>query len=141
MTLPIPPLMSDRDILPMIGAELGRGVSRTVYLHNGHDDVVIKAHNRLPCRANHTEWLLYNQMRSVPPLRTLFARVWGLSDSGCYLVMERLEPLDERNLPAFPAFLIDRKRENFGLSAEGQVKCLDYGDIDLSSVLGLSPLT
>ncbi|MFT4075203.1 MAG: hypothetical protein QM647_06685 [Asticcacaulis sp.] len=135
MTAPIPILFSDDDLHPFIGEQVGIGVNRTVYRHNGRDDVVIKVQNRLPCRANFTEWLLWNQMHGQPALRALFARVWGLSDSGRYLVMERLLSLDERPLPPFPAFVIDRKRENYGLSVDGLIKCLDYGDISLSDTL------
>lgn len=141
MTAPIPILFNDDGLRPFMGDQIGIGVNRTVYRHTGRDDVVIKVQNRLPCRANFTEWLLYNQMHGQPALRVQFARVWALSDSGRYLIMERLLPLDECPLPPFPAFLTDRKRENFGLSASGQVKCLDYGDVQLATVLAEAPLT
>ncbi|CAL4868120.1 hypothetical protein MMA231_02394 [Asticcacaulis sp. MM231] len=141
MNAPIPILMTDEQVLPLLGRIIGRGVNRTVYDWIGRDDVVIKVQNRLPCRANYTEWLLYNQMRGAPALKTLFARVWALSDTGHYLVMERLAPLPEDALlPPFPTFLTDRKRENFGLSPAG-VKCLDYSEIDLASTLIRAPFT
>ncbi|AYR22302.1 hypothetical protein RC54_00035 [Herbaspirillum rubrisubalbicans] len=62
-----------------------------------------------------------------------FAHVFSWSMSGKFLVMERLSPVKLADLAghATPAYINDKKPENFGRSKSGEIKLLDYGMLEL----------
>jgi hypothetical protein len=110
---------------------IARGSSRDVYAIPEHDDKVLKVMTLPSNAANWFEIVTY--LAAVD--KDHFAQVHSWSRSGKFLVMERLQPVPLKGLSlhAFPAFLNDRKPENFGLSPSGRIKVLDYAMIDLSS--------
>ncbi len=72
-----------------------------------------------------------------PDLKNLFAACHEISETGRYLMMERLTALDQSDrveLAKFPDWLNDRKPSAFGKVAD-KIKVMDYGAINLYAVL------
>lgn len=109
---------------------LARGSNRDVYEIPDHDDKVLKVMNRPGNFPNWAEIVLWQTATSS---RVYLAKIHTWSWSGKFLVMERLNPISRTDLTGlqFPAFLNDRKSENFGRSASGAIKALDYAMLDL----------
>jgi hypothetical protein len=95
-----------------------------VYEILGHDDKVLKVSNRPGNLANWSEIALYQSALE----KKYFANVISWSWSGKFVVMERLTRVSYDDLigSQFPDFLSDRKSENFGRAASGDIKVLDY---------------
>ena len=95
--------------------------------------------SRSPLHAsNWTEWNLWNQVAETH-LTNVMGRCFAISESGQYLVMERLDdlkPNDKENPVSCPSWVTDRKPSAFGLSANGQIKLRDYGQVTLPSGRG-----
>ncbi len=91
---------------------------------------VLKVMNR---PGNFPNWAEIVLWQASPPSRHYLAEIHSWSWSGKFLVMERLSPITRPDLNGlqFPAFLNDRKSENFGRSASGTIKALDYAMLDL----------
>lgn len=127
---------------------LGQGTSRIVYSARGRDDVVIKEQRKtLPC-SNLVEWIVWNALKKMgedilgnatnPELKLLFAECFEISESGRYLMMERLGKLDDTNslqTAKWPDWLNDKKSSAFGTTATGEIKAMDYGMVDFYHVL------
>jgi hypothetical protein len=70
--------------------------------------------------------------------KPFFATVLSISWSGRFLVMEHLTgAVTAAELIAvrsnFPLFVNDRKPENYGKDANGKIKMLDYGMLNLDT--------
>ncbi|WP_296076695.1 hypothetical protein [uncultured Agrobacterium sp.] len=127
---------------------LGSGTTRNVFEMRGDPTLVIKEMKEPFPIANVTEWIIWGAVRKMaddimgntPNAETqnLFAKCHNISQSGKYLIMERLSPLkvtDTIVRSAFPDWINDSKRDAYGWSADGTMKVMDYAMIDFYEVL------
>ena len=105
---------------------LGAGVSRAVFPLWSNPELVIKIEQ--PCRVfqNVLEWEFWNAVKDDKSISKWFAPCWHISNNGRALVMSRTYPLVVNEVVKIPAWIGDRKPENFGYF-EGRVVCHDYG--------------
>jgi hypothetical protein len=107
------------------------GSTRTVYPIPGHQDLVLKVAKNGSNAANWVEAVIYWHLTD----NSQFGEVVSISESGKYLVMERLDdlPADGAATQKIPTWWTDRKRENFGRSTStGAIKIRDYAQVNLS---------
>ena len=107
-------------------APLGKGVSRKVYplAHTG--EWVLKVETDAYSFQNPQEWLIWRAVRNTRHARW-FAPCKAISPGGQILVQRRTSTPGPRDFPKrLPGFLIDLKRENYGL-LEGRLVAHDYG--------------
>nr|WP_314709562.1 hypothetical protein [uncultured Comamonas sp.] len=136
MILNIPPINATeaqfeefwRSCLSNGGPRIGRGTTRDVYEIPGHPDKVLKVCSVPSNYSNWAESVIYN---SAGDFQQCLAEVISISWSGKFLVMERLTPGVTANelaseLANFPWFLNDKKPSNFGKTANGKIKMLDF---------------
>lgn len=101
-----------------------KGVHRTVYEALNDPDVVIKESKRTFPYANIVEWIIWSQVKETS-LKTLFAECLAISETGKYLVMERLKPItssDYASIPKIPVWWTDPKPDGIGISRRrGQI--------------------
>jgi hypothetical protein len=132
------------------GELIGSGTSRDVYAVAGRDDIVVKQMNRPFPMPNMVEWLVWQALLEMvegtgdtepnPTLHMSFAKCYTISQTGKFLVMERLTPLAkhevfERGRDAFPFWLNDVKPSALGKDGSGRVKVLDYAMVHFFDAL------
>jgi hypothetical protein len=112
-------------------ARIGRGTARDVYEIRDHPHKVLKVSSNQSNFSNWMEILVYSQFKDTGDLAELFSWSW----SGKFLVMERLEPLNPGELSShcIPSYLTDRKPENYGKDASGNIKALDYAALAIAN--------
>jgi hypothetical protein len=72
----------------------------------------------------------------------MFGQIKAISKSGRYLLMERLDNLDQsdkKNTPTLPEWLKDIWLNNFGKNRAGEIKIRDYANVSLEEVLENAP--
>lgn len=108
----------------MLGAELGSGISRRVFiLKHGADNLVAKVEK--DGFQNVHEWNVWNRVEGTA-FAKWFAPAKALSPDGRVLIMERTIPAVD--MPdQVPAFFTDLKWENFGVLSDKRFVCHDYG--------------
>ncbi|MEA1071745.1 hypothetical protein [Sphingomonas sp. LY160] len=121
-------IVPDADIEAKLGQLLSdEGSSRRVYSITDDNDLVVKEGLNAPYAANLKEWQVWSEIVGTAMADT-FAECRAVSETGRYLVMERLDTnLGGKAKPATPVWLTDRKRSCLGVSSNGAVKVLDYG--------------
>ena len=133
-----PKLLSDDDVAAMIApTPFGLGTSRHVYDVPSDPDVVVKRSLRPRNWGNIMEWTLWLGAEHVPSLASLLARCHCLSETGLFLVMERLDDLspdDFAAMPDVPIWLDDKKPDTFG-KRDGAIKVRDYGVVKFDTLL------
>ena len=133
-----PPVMSDAECQALISApELGRGGARTVYPVDDDGCAVIKKINVPFVGANVMEWHIWCAIRDTD-LAPSFGQCKAISESGRFLVMERLDDIsesDRSDTPAMPQWVGDVWWNNFGKNHQGQIKMRDYANVALGEVL------
>jgi hypothetical protein len=123
----------------LFGERLGGGLAREVYEYlPNKETTVIKVENSMGSFQNVMEWELWNELKDTP-LRRWIAPCIRISSNGMYLMMERTTPppSNYRWPKKIPAWLNDRKRENFGLW-KGRLVCHDYGIMHKSFIHGVN---
>lgn len=128
--------------------EVGTGTTRNVFGVKGTPDFVIKESCKPFHHGNFVEWTVWQAVQKMaedimgnqpnPQLLELFARAVAISHSAKFLLMERLQPLDDfdpTQLQKFPPWLNDRKPSAFGLAQSGQIKVMDYAMVNFYHVL------
>lgn len=135
---PDPPLMPDTKCRALISApKLGKGGARTVYPVNGDPCAVIKEINIQFVGANVMEWHIWCAIRDTE-LAPVFGKCKAISESGRFLVMERLDDIsesDQLKTPSMPVWVRDVWWTNFGKNHQGQIKIRDYANVALGEVL------
>lgn len=128
--------------------KIGSGTARDVYAVKERNDVVIKVQTIPFPHSNMVEWIVWGALERMgeeilgnetnQDLKNIFAECFKISETGKYLLMERLEqsePFDKETLIHCPSWFNDRKPSAFGKSNNGTTKILDYGMIDFYEVL------
>src|SRR5579863_6189664 len=98
--------------------------------------VVKRVKNGFP-GPNIIEWNIWHAIIGTS-LEPIFGRCLTISWSGKYLMMERLNDLNQSdlaNVPQVPDWLTDRKRSAFGKDTEGSIKIRDYAGVKLTDML------
>ena len=116
-------------LLASDAAPIGTGTSRDAFAIDGHLDKVLKVAKGSNA-GNWTEFVVFHALDN----NTLFGRILSISQSGKYLVMERLDDVPKGlQLPEVPSWWTDRKRANFGLSCNKTIKLRDYALITIGT--------
>ena len=123
---------SDCKFQALKGSLIKDGTTRNVYEINGNDSFVIKE-DTIPCHGNNeNEATLYftaviNKFENV---LDCIAEIRCISQSGKYLIMERLDTKFDASLRAsamIPTEVSDNQLKNFGATLhQEKIKCLDY---------------
>ncbi|HCD8923758.1 hypothetical protein [Enterobacter roggenkampii] len=133
----------DTDYSNLMGQEIGTGVSRKVYEVKHHPGWVLKECTVPGNGPNEQEAAVYflavtHQWHSL--LNSL-AKVHGISQSGKFLIMEKLDTqssLEGKTCNVMKE-LSDLKPNNFGVDSNGNIKSLDY--VTLKDTLLLTDIT
>ncbi|MEH6952642.1 hypothetical protein V4R08_15215 [Nitrobacter sp. NHB1] len=81
-------------------------------------------------------------MRLETVFKTKFGQILGISESGRFLMMEKLGDLDDaeyESTSAPPTWLNDVKKNAFGKTADGKIKIRDYGAVEIGTSLAKAP--
>ena len=131
--------MADSEFERLIGNHdaFAIGSSREAFNVLGNNSVIIKK-QRIPFPGcNMMEWFIWNAAKDSS-LASLFGQCHAISDTGRFLIMERLDTIDPPDLPQLPhvpQWFTDRKPSAFGRAANGTIKIRDYGMIKLAMIL------
>jgi hypothetical protein len=133
-----PTLMDDETCRGLImEPQIGRGGARVTFGVKDDPSVVIKKVHLPFVGANVIEWIIWAAVKDTP-LGMLFGECRSISETGRYLIMERLEDISESDYsstPTMPNWLNDLKPSNFGKSASGAIKLRDYATIQIGKQL------
>jgi len=117
------------------GEEFNKGMHRIAHHVKGFPDLVMKV-SRDSTFANWCEYLVSNSLQGrSEPVAGLVGKVRSISETGKYLIMERLDDVS-RSLSGiqYPVWLNDGfKRSAYGMTTSGDVKIRDYGDLRLKT--------
>lgn len=140
LAYPMP--MSDGDIQGiLVSPNFNKTGARRVYLVRDDPDVVVKeAKNAWP-GTNIMEWQIWSAIKDSD-LADSFAECISISESGRYLIMEKLDPITDNdfiNVPRLPRWWNDTKQDALAKTKSGFVKVLDYGLVSLKDTLVEAP--
>lgn len=111
-----------------IGKQLGRGMSRTVYVFAANSQMVVKIETKSESFQNIREWEYWQEMKDTPLAKWLAPCIY-ISPCGTILVQDRVMMIDRSKYPKkIPASFTDTKYQNFG-AIKGKFVCFDYGNI------------
>ncbi len=111
----------------MVGDIIGAGEFRIVYAHAHRKDLVLKFEIDSQSFQNVSEWEFWNDNKDDKKVARWLAPVEYISACGIILAMKRTTKPAKANYPrVLPEFLVDRKRQNFGLY-KGKLVAHDYG--------------
>ena len=117
------------------GEFLGGGGARTGYACSSDPDSVIKEARGGTPAPNFIENFVWAQIKDTD-LAPLFGEVRAMSKSGRFLLMERLDKIEEADVtPVMPDWMRDVWSNNFGKNAAGEVKCRDYANVSMGETL------
>lgn len=115
----------------MIGKHLGTGIARDVYECTIDKSIVIKVEQNARSFQNIREWENWHIWGYSGAAKNWLAPCVNISPCGTILLQKRTTPIITP--PEYlPAFLTDRKLENFGIY-EDRIVCHDYASI-ISSI-------
>lgn len=121
-----------RDILAlMLGARLGSGIARSVYVFRPNPTLVVKIEEDAGSFQNIIEWTTWNEV-SDTKWAVWFAPCHHISPCGTALIQSRTHPLGTPP-DKIPNFFADLKPENWGM-LDGRPVAHDYGYTCLSSM-------
>ena len=130
--------MLDAEIDAMIEEEpIGHGTARVAYCLKNDPNSIVKKSVGSRHYSNILEWSIWLAAADHPELRSILGQCHCLSESGKYLVMERLDDInaeDYKLIPDVPVWFNDRKPSAFGKSG-GVIKIRDYGMITYGEFL------
>ena len=118
----------------LAGAKLGSGCYRDVFECKIRPDLVVKVEiprdSGYRTFANVAEMKFWDDHEFTPEVKKWLARCEFLSPDGLILLQERVTPATEIDLARMPnklpAFLTDRKPDNYGWTKDGRFVCCDY---------------
>ena len=127
----------DKEISSLIEEKIDFGTTRYVYSVKGFPTLVIKEVIDMYPATNIIEKLVWNAAKS--DFRDFFAAIYGISDTGRYIIMERLTELDGSQLAKLEGRMLywvsDNKPSNWGVDYRGQIKMLDYASLKLGELI------
>lgn len=133
--------LPDADIEAMMEAEpFGKGTARHAYRLRADPDAIVKKSVRYRNYSNILEWTIWLAAENHPEFASVIGRCHCLSETGQYLIMERLDDIAEEDyklLPDIPAWCNDRKPDAFG-KRDGLIKVRDYGMVRFDDLLNLT---
>ena len=122
--------MKDEELFKLlVDKKIGTGVYRTVYSLKFSDTKVIKVANDEQGEVeNAREAVLWEDLKQYyPKISKWFAQVYMYSNTGKYLIQEKVIFPDKKKYPKkLPSFFSDTKYSNFGL-LNGRWVCVDFG--------------
>ncbi|ABQ66560.1 hypothetical protein Swit_0189 [Rhizorhabdus wittichii RW1] len=123
-------VMSDQDFEALIdAAPFATGSARVAYEVPSDADVVVKKSKGAFAAANLIEWFVWRSAETQNALQAVLGRCLAISESGAYLMMERLDDItkdDYADVPDVPTWFNDPKPNAFG-KRNGAIKIRDYG--------------
>ncbi len=131
----------DAEFEALKGVQIGSGVGRNVYEVKGNPDAVTKEIKGVTPAPNWLEYFIWSAVRGTA-LEEKFGQLLGISESGRFLMMEKLSDLDDaeyESTPAPPTWLNDVKKNAFGKNADGKVRIRDYGAVEIGNPLAKAP--
>ncbi len=133
------PLMTDQQFIQLLDhSAFGKGAARHAFRVPTDPDVVVKKTVRPHPGSNMTEWLIWQAAAAAQNnLREVLGRCISISESGTYLMMERLDdlnPSDYADIPDVPTWFNDPKPDAFG-KRNGVIKIRDYGLVHLDKLV------
>lgn len=124
--------MPDTAFADLIAAEpFSSGTARVAFDVRGDPEVIVKKVIGTFPGSNMLEWFIWNSASQAddPAVSNLLGKCISISETGKYLMMERLADIDEgdyANIPNVPVWFNDPKPSAFGKNAQG-IKIRDYG--------------
>ena len=116
----------------VVGKQIGRGMSRSVFVYALDPTLVIKIEDKSQSFQNVREWEYWQENKDYKPIAQWLAPCVAISPCGSVLIQKRVHTLDQSRYPkTIPQFFSDTKYQNFGL-LNGKFVCFDYGNIPLS---------
>lgn len=108
--------------------KIGTGSSRDVFEIDG--DYVLKVSNKPINFSNWSEIVIYTRALD----KSFFAEVKSWSNSGKFMVMEKLQSIHASQLVGhrLPSCIFDKKTANFGMDKSGDIKLLDFASFDFN---------
>jgi hypothetical protein len=133
--------MSDTDIEMLIEAEpFARGTARHAYRMKSDPNAIVKKSVQPRNYSNFLKWTIWLGSEPHPQLKNVLGRCHCLSVTGKYLIMERLDDIEQadyRLIGDVPAWCDDTKPSAFG-KRKGVIKIRDYGKVRYSDLLNQS---
>ncbi len=130
--------MADADIEQLIESEpFATGTSRYAYNLKTDPDAVVKKSVLPRHLCNVLEWIIWRGAEKHDNLARVLGRCHCLSNTGQYLIMERLDDIvqdDHQMVPDLPEWCNDLKPSSFGKRG-GLIKVRDYGSVDFEVLL------
>lgn len=109
-----------------IGARLGGGAFREVFVNLANTAQVIKVEECAESFSNVAEWQVWEAVKDTEHARW-FAPCVAMSACGTVMIQARTKPVEKEDLPAeVPAFFTDLKPMNWGRLGD-RIVCHDYG--------------
>lgn len=114
----------------IVGPEIGRGATRTVYHHRFDPDVVVKVcENSTHWHQNLMEWEAWMQIKRKPKVARWFAPCVAISQCGRIMIQKRAHDLNINDVPKMlPHFMDDFSVGNFG-RYQNRIVARDYGTV------------
>jgi hypothetical protein len=136
---PIPEgfMKTDEEMEKLCGEQFATGTSRNAHEVIGNPDAVMKKMKLKTPAANFCEHLVWSSLQGTT-LEAEFGQILGLSESGNYLMMERLNDITEEEYKLTkdaPDWLKDVKFSAFGKNSKGEIKLRDYAMFDIGPAL------
>ena len=132
------PCLPDGDIERMIEAEpFSKGTARHAYSLKSDPNAIVKKSIRSRNYSNILEWTIWLGAENHPELASVLGRCYCLSETGLYLIMERLDDIvkeDYALVPDIPAWCNDGKPDAFG-KRDRVIKVRDYGMVRFDELL------
>jgi len=131
----------DVEFAELKGGKIGSGGGRNVYDVKGDPCAVIKETKLDTPAPNWLEFFVWSALRGTA-IDEQFGKILGISQSGRFLMMEKLKDLDDAEYdetPLPPMWLNDVKKDAFGKGADGKIKIRDYAAVEIGRVLADAP--
>ena len=120
-----------------VGDKLGDGSAREVFELQLDDTKVVKIEQGNGSFQNVVEWEIWCRYKDNPRVAKWLCPCHYISASGSMLIMSKAANLRDEEIPKrVPKFLLDHKKDNFGM-LDGKVVCRDYGLLNLTPDLTL----
>jgi hypothetical protein len=137
-------MIPDIDCQQLLGSLTSdRGGSRRVYyVKNNPDRVIKEVRADSFVGTNFIEWFVWNWIKDTG-LREVFGECFEISETGRYLIMERLDDLAEdeySKTPSVPDWLTDVWHRSFGKNRERRIKIRDYNSVRAGAALETAEL-